>query len=306
MTAMMRPVAGGHIMRRDWLASMVLHAALLGGALWLVAAPVPQVQRLDVTLRWAAPEPAPAPAPPPRPPPPQDLAPVALPQLAPTPVARLQVTPAPVVLPPKRVPRVRAPASQRPRVQAPRPEPPAPAKVFVSSPLPSAPALVARPAAPEIPSAVAVPVVPLQSAPVAALFAAPVRPAAPAVPVATQGKAATEAPAPAHPTSLASAAADEHAYQQWRTRLEQALLQGRRYPAGARRMGQTGTVVVQLRVAADGGLLYCMLHHSSGFTVLDQAAEQLVRGVAQSLGRTQPPGRIADLRIPIVYELTES
>jgi TonB family protein len=46
-------------------------------------------------------------------------------------------------------------------------------------------------------------------------------------------------------------------------------------------MGQTGTVVVHLRVGADGGLQHCMLHHSSGFKVLDHAAEQLVRSVAR-------------------------
>jgi len=59
-------------------------------------------------------------------------------------------------------------------------------------------------------------------------------------------------------------------------------------------------------VGADGSLQHCMLHHSSGFKVLDHAAEQLVRSVAQALAAQMAPGRAADLRIPIVYELTES
>ena len=99
---------------------------------------------------------------------------------------------------------------------------------------------------------------------------------------------------------------DDQAYDQWRARLEQALQQGKRYPSGARRMGQTGTVVVHLRIAADGSLQHCTLHHSSGFKVLDHAAEQLVRTVAQALASQSSPGRPAELRIPIVYELTES
>lgn len=275
LISMTLALSGGRMMRRDWLASMALHGALLAGAFWLVAVPVPQVQRLDVALRWADPEPAP-PVPP------------APPQVEPTPVVEPNpvMEPNPVAPPPKQARRVRPVKSQRPRVQAPRPGSQAPAEVFESAPLQSAPA-VALPASPVVP-------------------AAPAAPVAAAAPAATHVKAPSEAVVPAHPAPLAPAVADDHAYQLWRTRLEQALLQSKRYPAGARRMGQTGTVVVLLRIAADGSLLHCMLHRSSGFKVLDQAAEQLVRGVAQSLEAQAPPGRSADLRIPIVYELTES
>ena len=38
----------------------------------------------------------------------------------------------------------------------------------------------------------------------------------------------------------------------------------------------------------------------------DYDAEQLVRSVAQALAAQMAPGRAIDLRIPIVYELTES
>lgn len=132
-----------------------------------------------------------------------------------------------------------------------------------------------------------------------------------ATPVAT---AAAEAPravaavAPPAPPSVAAPPApqNDQDYQQWRAQLEQALQQGKRYPASARRMGQSGTVVVHLRVGADGSLQHCMLHHSSGFKALDHAAEQLVRSVAQALAAQMAPGRAIDLRIPIVYELTES
>ena len=42
------------------------------------------------------------------------------------------------------------------------------------------------------------------------------------------------------------------------------------------------------------------------YRVYPDGREELVRGVAQSLAAHMPPGRAADLRIPIVYELTES
>lgn len=243
MSAMDLPLSEGRLVGRDWLVSMALHGALLGGAFWLAAVPASPVQRLDVALRWAAPEPEPAPL------------------------------PVPVVPPPQPAPKVRPAEPPRPKAPAPSPEPQAPAEVFDSAPLQSAPA------------------VPLPSAP--------------------QATAAPEAVAPARqappaPASAVAAPTDDQSYQQWRNRLEQALQQGKRYPASARRMGQTGTVVVHLRVGADGSLQHCMLHHSSGFKVLDHAAEQLVRSVAQSLAAQMPPGRAADLRIPIVYELTES
>lgn len=243
MSAMDLPLSEGRLVGRDWLVSMALHGALLGGAFWLAAVPASPVQRLDVALRWAAPEPEPAPP------------------------------PVPVVPPPQPAPKVRPAEPPRPKAPAPSPEPQAPAEVFDSAPLQSAPA------------------VPLPSAP--------------------QATAAPEAVAPARqappaPASAVAAPTDDQSYQQWRNRLEQALQQGKRYPASARRMGQTGTVVVHLRVGADGSLQHCMLHHSSGFKVLDHAAEQLVRSVAQSLAAQMPPGRAADLRIPIVYELTES
>lgn len=243
MSAMDLPLSEGRLVGRDWLVSMALHGALLGGAFWLAAVPASPVQRLDVALRWAAPEPEPAPL------------------------------PVPVVPPPQPAPKVRPAEPPRPKAPAPSPEPQAPAEVFDSAPLQSAPA------------------VPLPSAPQAT--------AAPEV-------VAPARPAPPAPASAVAAPTDDQSYQQWRNRLEQALQQGKRYPASARRMGQTGTVVVHLRIGADGSLLHCMLHHSSGFKVLDHAAEQLVRSVAQSLAAQMPPGRAADLRIPIVYELTES
>lgn len=232
---------------RDWAVSALLHASLLGAALWWGLEQAPAVERLEVAVRWAAPPPPPPPAPVP-------------PQVAPEP-------PAPQPAP---APRQRAVAAHRPTpaprapVQAPQPQ----AEPLRSEPSVATPVATAAAEAPRAVAAVAPPAPPSVTAP----------------------------PAPQN----------DQDYQQWRAQLEQALQQGKRYPASARRMGQSGTVVVHLRVGADGSLQHCMLHHSSGFKALDHAAEQLVRSVAQALAAQMAPGRAIDLRIPIVYELTES
>lgn len=203
-------------------------------------------------------------------------------------VQRLEVAvrwaapPAPAPLPSQVVPESPAPqpapAPRQRAVAAPRP-----------TPAPQAPVQAPQPQAE-----------PLRSEPT---VATPVATATPA-----EAPRAVAAVAPPAPPSVAAPPApqNDQDYQQWRAQLEQALQQGKRYPASARRMGQSGTVVVHLRVGADGSLQHCMLHHSSGFKALDHAAEQLVRSVAQALAAQMAPGRAIDLRIPIVYELTES
>lgn len=100
-------------------------------------------------------------------------------------------------------------------------------------------------------------------------------------------------------------AGDERTYQQWRALLGQLLEQHKRYPSSARRMGQSGVVVLHLRLDAQGVLLDCDVHQSSGFKALDQAAEQLLRTVVTALRVQVQPGRAADLHVPIVYELKE-
>ncbi len=107
------------------------------------------------------------------------------------------------------------------------------------------------------------------------------------------------------PAAPAPAARDD-AYARWRQSFEQALQRDKRYPPSARRMGQSGTVWVQLTLAPDGGPQRIAVVGSSGFRSLDEAAEQLVRRVAGALQPSHPPGRPTELRIPIVYELTQS
>lgn len=115
------------------------------------------------------------------------------------------------------------------------------------------------------------------------------------------GQGVAAAPASVTPPQ----AANEQSYQQWRALLGQLLEQHKRYPPSARRMGQSGVVVLHLRLDAEGALQHCSVQQSSGFKALDQAAEQLLRTVVAALRTQVQPGRTTDLHVPIVYELKE-
>ena len=78
------------------------------------------------------------------------------------------------------------------------------------------------------------------------------------------------------------------------------------YPMQARRMRQQGVVTVEARFSADGELLRCDVASSSGFRSLDEAALKLVRAAAEALRAHHGPGELAELRIPIAYELSGS
>jgi len=77
------------------------------------------------------------------------------------------------------------------------------------------------------------------------------------------------------------------------------------YPLGARRRGEEGTVVLDVRVAADGRAVGVTLIRSSGFPELDRAAE---RAAAQA--RFNPAtrgGRPVEsaARLTLVFRLRE-
>jgi len=100
--------------------------------------------------------------------------------------------------------------------------------------------------------------------------------------------------------------ADPSAKQLWRRHLEQLMREHKRYPSQARRMRQQGVVLVAAKFSADGDLLRCDVADSSGFGSLDEAALQLVRTAAELLRAQRAPGALAELRIPIAYELSGS
>lgn len=92
----------------------------------------------------------------------------------------------------------------------------------------------------------------------------------------------------------------------WRSQLEAMLLKHKHYPMVGRRMRQEGVVTVMAHFSAQGDLLHCAIATSSGFKALDEAAMQLVRQAAEMARANRQPGQVAELHIPVVYELKES
>lgn len=101
--------------------------------------------------------------------------------------------------------------------------------------------------------------------------------------------------------STAGQRAAERAYL---TSLQRAIARHQRYPAGARRHGQTGVATLAFVIEADGRLSQIRLAQSSGHDALDRSALQALT----RLGRFEPIpkslGRSTwSLRIPIRFDL---
>jgi len=288
----------------DWLASAVLHVAA-ALALWPFAAGVgpasPSLQRIELPIRWVAdavvpgerPEPAEAaalahPAPP------------AAPTPQPAEPARSVETRSPVDA---RQTTDRAPV--RRRVVAPAPEPATRAvpKKRAEAPVIAPPEASTRAKAASL-VAVAQPATTVADAQLRSV------PDTDLEAIREPSVAAKPAPAVAASTAAAAsvrpAAADPGARQRWHTHLERLMREHKHYPMQARRMRQQGVVTVEARFSAEGELLRCDVAGSSGFRSLDEAALKLVRTAAEALRAHHGPGELAELRIPIAYELSGS
>ena len=124
----------------------------------------------------------------------------------------------------------------------------------------------------------------------------------------------TQAPAQAQPVARAApvataappALAKVDEQPRWHNHLESMLIQHKQYPTVARRMRQEGIVTVEAHFSPQGEVVRCLVAISSGFKALDEAALQLVRQAAEVTRLQNQPGRMAELRIPIVYQLKDS
>ncbi len=152
------------------------------------------------------------------------------------------------------------------------------------------------------PQAVPTPVSPVLSTPLQAADTL----VAPAVVATKPALPANVATPPAATTVVPTASALAAQEQRWHSVLEAALLKNKHYPMVARRMRQEGVVTVDAQFSASGELLHCAVAAGSGFTALDEAALHLVRQAAELVRTTHQPGRVARLRIPVVYELKET
>ncbi len=211
-------------------------------------------------------------------------APKAVPTPVPTPTAKPEPKPEPRPKPaskPTPAAKAASPATRTPEEPRPDPRIDVPREAAVAANRDPAP--VTAPLAPEA---------------ARSLSAQPLTANTPSVPSTEIATDAAQSPVPAAAASSRPSTPD-----MWRADLEALLATNKRYPRQARRMGQQGVVTVRARFAADGELLRCEVAASSGFRALDQAALELVRLAAEQLRVNQAPGRLAEVHVPISYEL---
>lgn len=259
---------------RAWAVSLALHvlvvAALLG--LGRLGSERHEVMRWQVSLASPGPAMAALAAPTPKPALPRPRENPAAPrQEPPRPPPPAESVPARPAAQPAQVPTATPPAPVR-QVEVPKPGPAA-----YSAPAAFLPPAVSADAGMPVPEAAPVPSSPPSSADNPGRMAE--------TPPSVPGNAAREG----RPV--------------WYAALAERLRALRRYPPMARRLGQEGVVALEILVDADGAPREITLRQSSGFPVLDRAAQDLLRRAANDVRDRLRPGSATRLEIPIAYQL---
>ncbi|PYM29295.1 MAG: hypothetical protein DMD80_08040 [Candidatus Rokuibacteriota bacterium] len=276
-----------------WLPlSLAVHAAALGGGLWLAREPGERALFVDMTRLESETDSA---------------------RAGSAPAKRAAAPPAPT----RRAPVKRtAPPARSVDASTPATTPaPAPAPAVAAAP-PAAPTpSVAGPApaveAPPSPSA-ADPVV-ASGAPVAPESAAPAPAASRGGDGATGGEAADPVPAASGARGGAGGAGTlalaipgdggAGAYGPYLAALRRRLQEALEYPAAARRRGLSGTVHLEIALEATGRVSEVMLVRSSSHALLDDAALDAARGLRRVPFPPEVRPRALRVRLPVVFEL---
>jgi len=276
-----------------WLPlSLAVHAAALGGGLWLAREPGERALFVDMTRLESETDSA---------------------RAGSAPAKRAAAPPAPT----RRAPVKRtAPPARSVDASTPATTPaPAPAPAVAAAP-PAAPTpSVAGPApaveAPPSPSA-ADPVV-ASGAPVAPEIAAPAPAASRGGDGATGGEAADPVPAASGARGGAGGAGTlalaipgdggAGAYGPYLAALRRRLQEALEYPAAARRRGLSGTVHLEIALEATGRVSEVMLVRSSSHALLDDAALDAARGLRRVPFPPEVRPRALRVRLPVVFEL---
>ncbi len=276
-----------------WLPlSLAVHAAALGGGLWLAREPGERALFVDMTRLESETDSA---------------------RAGSAPARRAAAPPAPT----RRAPVKRtAPPARSVDASTPATTPaPAPAPAVAAAP-PAAPTpSVAGPApaveAPPSPSA-ADPVV-ASGAPVAPESAAPAPAASRGGDGATGGEAADPVPAASGARGGAGGAGTlalaipgdggAGAYGPYLAALRRRLQEALEYPAAARRRGLSGTVHLEIALEATGRVSEVMLVRSSSHALLDDAALDAARGLRRVPFPPEVRPRALRVRLPVVFEL---
>jgi len=276
-----------------WLPlSLAVHAAALGGGLWLAREPGERALFVDMTRLESETDSA---------------------RAGSAPAKRAAAPPAPT----RRAPVKRtAPPARSVDASTPATTPaPAPAPAVAAAP-PAAPTpSVAGPApaveAPPSPSA-ADPVV-ASGAPVAPESAAPAPAASRGGDGATGGEAADPVPAASGARGGAGGAGTlalaipgdggAGAYGPYLAALRRRLQEALEYPAAARRRGLSGTVHLEIALEATGRVSEVMLVRSSSHALLDDTALDAARGLRRVPFPPEVRPRALRVRLPVVFEL---
>jgi len=277
-----------------WGLSVLLHAAVVGAAITLVSdlhlAPLPEPFRWDVSVVVA---PAPERAGTPRSSPTE-----------PAPMAAQPVEPQPVTKPVQPV--IQQKASQEVRENAPVVPTPGPVTQTVDRPVQAVetrqqpvpletPELVPTAEAPPVVREAEPPATPARSA--EALPDPPPQPAAVSNPVAEETRTAVRE-YPARPMTATKADYGWLAEALW-SRIEQL----KRYPHLARMNRWEGRVVLRVVIQEDGHLLDLAVSESSGHSILDQDALEVLK-LASPLMLKHPLGKPqVVVQVPISYRL---
>ncbi|MGQ0577680.1 MAG: energy transducer TonB [Betaproteobacteria bacterium] len=209
----------------------------------------------------------------------------ALPPVEPPPIARAEITP---VLPPVAPVELRQ-ETPPPLVVEPRPEP----WTEVRAEPPPVPR-VEPPPVPVPQARIEPPTPPVQPPPVQAPAAVPV-----------------PAPTPAQPAALrkepSAPALEPRLLQIYGQSISKEIKRYQKYPPLAQRRGWEGAVDVQLQIAADGKVTSITLGRSSGRSILDEEALNMVRRASPLPQAPQNlRGRELTVTVPIVFKLQES
>jgi protein TonB len=91
-----------------------------------------------------------------------------------------------------------------------------------------------------------------------------------------------------------------------RDTLLELVAENLQYPAIARRRGWQGTVVLQLRIEADGHVSHLRVRDSSGYAVLDRAAMDCLQLASIPQARRWLRGAALEIQLPVEYRLVDS
>jgi protein TonB len=92
-------------------------------------------------------------------------------------------------------------------------------------------------------------------------------------------------------------------YAAYLARLRQRVQESLRYPATARRRGLTGTVQLEIAIAADGAIAAVSVIASSSHEALDRAAVEAARSLPRAPFPADVRPRLLTVRLPVVFEL---